>query len=75
MSADSIYKRQKKIKLTRDIKNASFEMTPCSHYIKENRKYVITSEKSSRCAKYIRRKRSYDNLSDSWGKNIPREGN
>ena len=50
-------------------------MTPCSGYKNEGRKCIMLpdNERSSRCAKCVRRKRSCDGLSDAWERNVPRE--
>jgi hypothetical protein len=73
MTGDSFRKRKERIKLAREIEDRGFEMTPCSCCEKENRKCVMDSERSSRCAECVRRKRSCDGLSDAWERNVPSE--
>jgi predicted adenine nucleotide alpha hydrolase (AANH) superfamily ATPase len=49
-------------------------MSPYSRYSKQNRKYMVDSEKSTRCTECIRIKISCNVQSDGWNKNVPSLG-
>ena len=47
-------KHKEHLKLTREIKDYSKEISSCSYYKKQNHKCIIKPGRSSQCSKYIR---------------------
>jgi hypothetical protein len=73
MSSDNHRKIKERLNLARKIETLGIEMTPCSKCQRQNRKCVMDSAQSSRCAECIRTKSSCDGMSDAWEKNVPRQ--
>ena len=74
MSAVTTRKIAERLVLAREIESYGCEMFPCSRCAKQNRKCVVDSDKSARCAECVRSKHSCDVKADAWSANVPSTG-
>jgi hypothetical protein len=74
MSTVTSRKIAERLVLAREIESYGHEMFPCSRCAKQNRKYVVDTEKSTRCAECVRSKQSCDVKKDAWTANVPSTG-
>src|SRR5690554_3314283 len=74
MSTVTSRKTAERFTLAREIESYGSEMPPCSRCSKQNRKCVVDTDKSTRCAECVRSKQSCDVKADAWGAHVPSTG-
>jgi hypothetical protein len=74
MSSVTARKIAERFVLAREIESHGNEMSPCSRCARQNRKCIVDTDKSTRCAECVRSKQPCDVKVDAWSANVPSTG-